>query len=63
MKTKDLRNNSAEELIAEEARLSRELFDLTFKHGTRQLLDTDSMRRTRRDIARVKTLIAEKQRA
>jgi large subunit ribosomal protein L29 len=62
MKTKDLRNNSADELIAEEARLSRELFDLSFKHGTRQLMDTDSMRRTRRDIARIKTLIAEKQR-
>jgi len=60
MKTKDLRTNSVDELVAEESRLERELFDLRFKHGTRQLLDTDSMRRARRDIARIKSVLAEK---
>jgi large subunit ribosomal protein L29 len=60
MKAKDLRSNSVEELVGEEQRLRKELFDLTFKHGTRQLLDTDSMRRTRKDLARIMTVIGEK---
>ena len=50
-----LRAKSATELKEEETRLRKELFDLEFKHSTRQLNDTMNIRRTRRQIARVMT--------
>jgi len=54
-KNEDLKGKSAAELAAEELRLRKELFDLEFKHSTRQLSDTMSIRRPRRQIARVAT--------
>lgn len=62
MNAKDLRDNSAAELKEEETRLRKELFDIEFKHGTRQLTDTASLRRLRRDLARLLTVLAEKTR-
>ena len=56
MKAKELAGKSLTELVEEESRLRKELFDLKFKHGTRQLADAMSVRRTRRDLARVLTL-------
>lgn len=50
-----LSQKSAAELREEETRLRKELFDLEFKHSTRQLSDTMSIRRTRRQLARVLT--------
>ena len=50
------------ELKDEEVRLRKELFDLQFKHGTRQLMDTSSMSRTRKQLARVLTVIGQKTR-
>ena len=51
----ELKGKSAADLATEETRLRKELFDLEFKHSTRQLSDTMSIRRTRRQIARVVT--------
>ena len=51
-----LRSKSAQELRDEETRLRKELFDLEFKHSTRQLTDVMAIRRNRRQIARVATL-------
>jgi ribosomal protein L29 len=51
-----LREKNAAELKDEETRLRKELFDLEFKHSTRQLTDTMAIRRNRRQIARVATL-------
>lgn len=62
MKAKELETKPVAELKEEEARLRRELFDAKFKHGTRQLLDTALMERTRRDLARVITILNQKQR-
>jgi large subunit ribosomal protein L29 len=59
-KNAELAKKSATELKAEEARLRKELFDLEFKHSTRQLGDTMSIRRTRREIARVVTFANQK---
>ncbi|HEY4220863.1 MAG TPA: 50S ribosomal protein L29 [Myxococcota bacterium] len=50
-----LRAKNAAELTEEETRLRKELFDLEFKHSTRQLNDTMAIRRARRQIARVVT--------
>ncbi len=55
----DYRNKSRSELREEEHRLRKELFDLQFKHGTRQLSDTAAIKRARREIARVKTISTE----
>jgi ribosomal protein L29 len=54
-KNADLAKKSASELNEEATRLRKELFDLEFKHSTRQLGDTMSIRRTRRQLARVLT--------
>jgi large subunit ribosomal protein L29 len=60
MKAKDLTGKTLAELGEEEARLRKELFDLKFKHGTRQLGDPMSLRRTRRDLARILTVARSK---
>ncbi|MEZ4471792.1 MAG: 50S ribosomal protein L29 [bacterium] len=61
MKASELREKTVDELktMGEERR--RELFDLRFKHYTGQLLDTASLRKTRRDIARIETIIRERE--
>ena len=61
MKANELHDKPLNELKEEETRLRKELFDSKFKHGTRQLLDTASLKRTRRDLARVLTVITQKQ--
>ena len=55
MKNDELKAKSPAELVTEEKRLRKELFDLEFKHSTRQLTDIMAIRRTRRQIARVIT--------
>lgn len=62
MKAKELHDNTVAELKNEETRLRKELFDLQFKHGTRQLMDTAAMSRTRKQLARVLTVISQKTR-
>ena len=61
MKASELREKSLDDLqfLSDERR--RELFDLRFKHYTGQLMDTASLKRTRREIARIETVIRERQ--
>ncbi|MFZ9887416.1 MAG: 50S ribosomal protein L29 [Myxococcota bacterium] len=63
MKARELQDKTVAELKGEETRLRREIFDLGFKHGTRQLNDTASLVRTRKDLARVLTVLSQKARA
>jgi large subunit ribosomal protein L29 len=58
---KDLRAKSAEELAVEEAAVRKGLADASFKHANRQLEDTASLRRQRRELARVLTVKTQKQ--
>ena len=60
--TEELSNKSAQELNEEVVRLKKELFDLQFKHSTRQLNDTGSLRKNRRAIARALTFKNQKAR-
>ena len=60
MKASELRQKSLEELRALNTERRRELFDLRFRHYTGQLTDTASMRKTRREVARIETLIRER---
>jgi large subunit ribosomal protein L29 len=59
MDIKELRDCTPERLQELEKTLRRQIFDARIKNFTNQLDDTASIRRTRRDLARVKTLIAE----
>lgn len=60
MKAKDLRAKSDEELGKELLELSREAFNLRMQQGTGQLSRPSQMRQTRRDIARIKTVMNER---
>jgi large subunit ribosomal protein L29 len=61
MKPRELRDLSAEELAAKEKEFREEEFKLRFKHATGQLEKTDRLTRLRKEIARVKTIIREKE--
>ena len=59
MKAKELRELSLDELLGKERELSQELFNLRFQKGTGQLGNTSAIPKTKRSLARVKTLIRE----
>ena len=63
MKVQELRTKTAEELQKELLELSRERFKLRMQQGTGQLARNSELKRVRRDIARVKTILSEKRRA
>lgn len=61
MKAKDLKDKTAEELAALEKDVRGQLFENRFKNFTNRLDDTSLIRKNRKDIARVKTLITQTQ--
>ncbi len=60
MKASDIRTKTVDELGDELERLKKEQFNLRFQRATGQLEKTARIREVRRDIARVKTIAAEK---
>ena len=62
VQAKDLRGNEVAELERTLAKLREELFQQRLKHNTTQIENTMTIRTTRRDIARVNTVLAEKSR-
>ena len=62
MKAKDLHERTVEDLKELEKTLNTTLFDSRFKNFTNRLDNTASLRNARREIARVKTVLAEKAR-
>lgn len=62
MKTKDLRNLSIEELKKKEQELRKELFNLRFQLAKGELQNVKRVSAVRKDIARVLTIITEKER-
>ena len=60
MKASELRGKSPDELLQELAQLLRAQFGLRMQKATQQLNNTSQLRKVRRDIARVRTLMAEK---
>jgi large subunit ribosomal protein L29 len=62
MKAKDLKDRSPAELQEMEQDLTRNLWKARFANFTNQLDDTAKMRRLRRDLARIKTVITQKAR-
>jgi len=63
MKASEFRELSVEELEVKVKELAEAFFNLKFQHATGQLDNTAQLKRTRRDIARVKTVLEEKRRA
>jgi large subunit ribosomal protein L29 len=60
---KDLRGNDPAELLSTRRKLEEDLFKNRLKKNTNQLENTMLIRNARRDIARVNTVLAERQRA
>lgn len=63
MKASELRGKSVDELQGQLVELKKELFNLRFQKATGELQNTARFQQVRRDVARVKTLLAEKQAA
>lgn len=61
MELNKIREMTDVELAAELDKMKQELFNLRFQHVTGQLENPVKMREVRRDIARVKTIIREKE--
>jgi large subunit ribosomal protein L29 len=60
MKPDDLRAMTIDQLDDEALKLKKEQFNLRFQRATNQLENTARVRAVRRDIARVKTIAAQK---
>ncbi|CAH9055158.1 50S ribosomal protein L29 [Pseudoalteromonas holothuriae] len=60
MKASELKDKSVEELNAELLELLREQFNLRMQVSTGQLAQTHELKKVRRSIARVKTVINQK---
>jgi len=61
MELKKIRDMSELELIVELKKQKQQLFNLRFQHVTGQLENPIKMRDTKKQIARVKTIIREKE--
>jgi large subunit ribosomal protein L29 len=60
MKAKEIRERTVAELQQMERDLARDLWKTRFANFTNQLDDTAKVRRLRREIARVKTIMTQK---
>ncbi|MCT8991017.1 50S ribosomal protein L29 [Chelativorans sp. SCAU2101] len=60
MKAADVRAMTLDQLEDELAKLKKEQFNLRFQKATGQLEKTARVKQVRRDIARIKTIAAEK---
>ena len=59
MKATEIRDLSLEEMKQKASDLEQELFNLRFQHETGQLENSAKLKQTRRDFARVKTIIRQ----
>lgn len=57
MDAKELRNKSREELVRMVAELEATIRDLRFKTATRQLTKVRDVRKAKRDLARIKSVL------
>ncbi len=61
MKVKEIRDLSSEELVKQLEVAHKELFDLRFRLATKQLVNHRQIRKVKKDIARLKTLMRERE--
>ncbi len=60
---REIRESSEDELRGRLSRLETQLFQLRLKHSTNQIENVSQIRTTRREIARVLTVLAERRQA
>jgi large subunit ribosomal protein L29 len=63
MKATDVRTKTDDELREQLLELRREAFNLRFQRASGQLENTARVRYVRRHVARIKTILGERQRA
>ena len=61
MKAKDLRERSSEDLATLKASMQKDLFSYRMKNFTDQLQDSSLLGKARRDVARIETILAERE--
>lgn len=61
MKAKEIRALNSEELAKQLAAAQQELFDLRFRLATKQLVNHREIPRVKREIARLKTIMRERE--
>ena len=61
MKTKELHELTVEELNAKLKELSEELFNLRFRHAINQLENPANLKTCKKDIAKIKTILRERE--
>jgi large subunit ribosomal protein L29 len=61
MKIKDIRDLGSDELQQKDRELAEELFKLRIRHASGQLESPSTLGKVRKDIARVKTLLRERE--
>jgi large subunit ribosomal protein L29 len=62
VKPADLRTRTPDELAEQLETLGKEIFNLRFQRASGQLENTARVRQARREIARIKTILGERQR-
>ena len=63
MKASNVRELNNEELVAKLADLKKELFNLRLSHATGQLTNPLALASVKKDIARIKTVLRERETA
>ena len=61
MKAREIRRRTANDLREEAKRLSQQLFEHRFKGQTEEKTDRGFVRRSRRDVARILTVLRERE--
>jgi large subunit ribosomal protein L29 len=61
VKSKDLRERSSEDLSTLRASIQKDLFSYRMKNFTDQLEDTSLLGKARRDVARIETILRERE--
>lgn len=61
MTVQDIRNTETQELLNKVEEYKKELFGLRFQLATGQLEDTAKIKKVKKNIARIKTIIRERE--
>jgi len=61
MKAKEVKELTKEELAKRRRDLKEELFNLRFQHSTGQLENTARLNTLKKDVARIETVLSEKE--
>lgn len=62
MKASEVRGLSVEELVKKEAELRENILRMKFKVSTGELEDISQIKKARKDIARIQTILSERRR-